>query len=234
MSPDIADRSDHFLVREIGEGLEQCTSARDLVQYHIHVNCFSDTPPASLLGRAAGRRMDISHCRFFGDEEPRSLWILTAKTARAVDADALYAKLVDLLGNDRTMRGYVECEAVNLAKVRRYPVSGYRPKCAFPGFDLRMAPGRRVADIHVFRELASPDDALDSALASAGFYKVTSERERIWTLLAGEMDCAMRIFEALHTHFSISGGISKLELEVVRALMPSPADFQLGLVCIPA
>ena len=76
-------------------------------------------------------------------------------------------------------------------------------------------------------------DALDAALENAGFYEVRSQEERIWTLLAGEMESARTLFEELSRLFSITGGVSKIELETVRALMPSPPDFPMRWVHIP-
>jgi hypothetical protein len=228
---DAADRPNQFVARGFGEDVDRDAPTSSTIQYHIHVNCFGDIPPISLSGRPAGRRLNVSQCRFFGDDGQSNLWILTAKSARAHDADTLYESIGDLLRNDPTMRGYIECEAVNIDDVRRYPESEYREGYPFPQLGVSLAPGRRVADIHVFRKLGTSYDELDTALESSGFYRVTSDRERIWTLLAGEMRCARKVFETLHTLFSVTGGVSKLELEAVRELVPVPNDFPLGQVC---
>lgn len=198
--------------------------------YHLHVNCYTQTPPPSLV--AMREEFGLRVTRFdrvdAGSSVP--LWIATKKVTSDREADHWFEEILTRLDADPLMRGYVESEAVRRECVARYTQRSFATSVAFP---LSRGPDRaaaRSADIHVFRDAETPPDTLDALLAGAGFYEVVNDRERIWTLLLGQREDGQEAFETLKQYFSDAGGISKLELEFVRSLVATPRDFSLGHV----
>lgn len=128
------------------------------------------------------------------------------------------------------MRGYVEEEVVHAQHILRYKLRDYQSAESFPSLSFRALDGPRKADIHAFRSAKQPRDVLDTRLAEVGFYEVVDATQRIWTLLIGDDTQATAAFDTLHCHFDRCGGVFKLELEFVRALLPFPANFALQSV----
>lgn len=197
------------------------------VQFHIHINCFSDRLPVSVQRLQASKAVTVRQFTLKARAGDRPLWIATKKLRTAEDADHWHAETTRLLAADPAMQGYMEAEAVYAHNVVQYRPREYQPAGAFPIADWEPRRSERAADIHVFRSAKIPRDALDECFANAGFYEVADSVQRIWTLLIGNRLHAQEAFESIKEHFSQAGGIFKLELEFVRTLIPFPHNYAL-------
>lgn len=139
-------------------------------QFHLHINCYSASLPASV--EAMQREGLVTVTQFVrGDAAgDRPLWIATKKAATQREASEWFETLLMRLDADPSMHGYIESEIVRRDYVNKRPAQlPYDASIAFPLSLWPSCTAPRAADIHVFRDSASPYDALDERLAKTGF-----------------------------------------------------------------
>jgi len=202
------------------------------VNFHLHVNCFTRTPPRCLVALHEQRLLSLSEygSRDAGGAKP--LWIATTKTLSGDVADVWLEDIGDRLAEDHQMLGYIETEEVRSNNVVRYPNRPYAAGTALPLPRWKQHLIGRAADIHVFRFENLERDQLDVALEDAGFYEVSDRKQRIWTLLVGSRIDADYAFNELRKHFSVCGGVFKVEVEYTRLIRPIPCDFLMRPVSV--
>ncbi len=175
--------------------------------YHLHINHFGADIPKPIGKLIEARGYSPTKCEMVESHTP--LWIVTKKFHSLIDAEEAFAEALGLISTDCGMNGYIERESVEPGSVQKFSQIEYDASQSFPMAPLRFRDAPRGGDIHIFRSIDTPRDDLDVRLFHAGFYEVTTPKERIWTLLLQSEVDAATLFDSLKVHFSRAGGISK-------------------------
>lgn len=199
---------------------------------HFHINHFGPDLPHTLLELKEEGFTPIQY-QIQGLSEYDPLWIATSKKASDDNADDLFNKILEKISADKKMYGYIEYEKIFPGSVTRFQENQLLNTVDFPIPTPEFAHLERKADIHIFRDIQTPYDNLDEQLRNTGFFEVKTPTERVWTLLMGDTEDADRTYDYLVEYFKNSGGISKLEKEIIQRIAPTPRDFPMRPVTKP-
>jgi len=190
-------------------------------QFHVHVNCFSNELPEALKIGVHNRDFKVSEFDFIDDfGASEKLWITSKKFPDSSSALKWYQSFKEQIFEDKSVRGYIECERLKSNWVKKIRADGAKKNLDSISFSLSKNSNSREADIHIFRDSNDELDELDDFLSQEGFYLVRNSKERIWTLLLDDIQVAKKIYSQLSSRLSDFGGKYKIELEEVVKLEP--------------
>jgi len=182
--------------------------------FHIHANHFGEKLPRSFAD-LEGVGFSAKAATIFSDKQPSPLWLMGAFPHSAAERDDVYSQALEIIKNDNSFLGYMEHETLTPNFTNRFEPTEFIPKVLFPiQKSVSLTPGKKRADVHVFREHGEPDE-LDKILASKAFYEVHTTNSKIWTLLIQSMPEFHYLQSVLPEYFEKVGGIKKLEFEIV-------------------
>lgn len=199
---------------------------------HFHINHFGKDLPHT-LSELKKEGFTPTRYQIQGLDGYDPLWIVTGKNKPDNDADDLFNKILEKISADKDTYGYIEYEKIFPGSVTRFQENQFQDADIFPIPTPEFIHIERKADIHIFRSIQTPYDELDTKLKNTGFFEVKTPTERVWTLLMGDTQDADQLYDDLVRYFQKSGGISKLEKEIVHRIAPVPSDFPMRPVTKP-